>query len=117
MVSEAYMRWLNASPLDKLQVKAPSSEEIAQGKPRLEQRVTTLLLPTLPSTMKSDLVATRRLHVGGILFAVHKRYQPGGQAEKQATLSALTSTVAAKDAQEAVTILRLWKRRWQEFKS
>ena len=78
---------------------------------RLEQRVTTLLLPTLPASMKSDLIATRQLHVGGILFAVRKRYQPGEHAEKQATLAALTSTTAARDAQEAVTMLRLWERR------
>ena len=90
-------------------MEPPSSEEIANGRRRLEQRVTTLLASAVPQMVKADLVANRQLHVGGLLFSVYKRYQPGGRGEREATLQALTSTCAAKSAADAVLKLREWK--------
>lgn len=61
--------------------------------------------------IRADLVASRQLHVGGILFSIYKRFQPGGHGERQATLQSLTSTIVAKSAEDAVVKLREWKRR------
>ena len=111
LVNQRYSQWLGSSALERLKVDPPTSAEIADGRVRLEQRITTLLLSAVPQVIKSDLVANRQLHVGGLLFAIYKRYQPGGRGEREATLQALTSTSAAKSATEAVQKLREWKRR------
>lgn len=44
LVSQRYAQWLGASAIDRLKIEPPSSLEIADGKVRLEQRITTLLL-------------------------------------------------------------------------
>ena len=111
LVSQRYAQWLGASAIDRLKIEPPSSLEIADGKVRLEQRITTLLLSAIPQVIRADLVASRQLHVGGILFSIYKRFQPGGHGERQATLQSLTSTIAAKSAEDAVVKLREWKRR------
>ena len=111
LVSQRYGQWLGSSALDRLKIEPPAVEEVAEGKVRLEQRITTLLLSAIPQVIRSDLVASRQLHVGGILFAIYKRFQPGGHGERQATLQALTNTGPAKSASEAVVKLREWKRR------
>ena len=97
--------------LERWPLRRPTLKEVADGKERLEQRITSLLLSAIPSVVKSDLVAHRQLHVGGILLAIYKRYQPGGHGERQATLQALTQTSSTSNPTEAVNKLREWKRR------
>ena len=106
----AYKRWLMAGPLERLQIKPEKDAEGAGS--RLDRRVTGLLLQAIPSTLKTDLVASRELTTCEILFKVLKTYQPGGVTERAEVLSQLTAHSTAKTGPEAVEMLRLWKRRY-----
>lgn len=110
MVEAQYQRWLSAGPLDRIHIQAPDQWVVAQGQPRLEQRITTLLMSALPETIRQELVSNRLLHVAGALFTVFKRYQPGGLAERSQILIELTSTTPASSAEEAISMLRMWRR-------
>ena len=109
-VNETYLQWLEASPLERLRVKAPTDALEGRQSERLAQRVTTMLLESLPSTLRGELIATRKLNVCEILFQIHKVYQPGGTAERQQMLQALMETKSAVSPRGAVEALRLWKR-------
>ena len=111
-----YRRWLASNPLEKLQVKAPDRSQTSEGFVRLDQRVTTLLMSSLPDSVKQDLVATRQLHAAGVLFCILRKYQPGGLNEKTATLAALTQTSEASGPIEAADSLRLWQRQVNRVK-
>ena len=110
MVMNQYGRWLEANPLERVHIKAPEMDQSVPGSDRLNQRVTTLLLSAVPESIKTELITTRQLSVSGVLFAILRRYQPGGLAEKTYTLSELTTTSPATTASQAVQRLRHWKR-------
>ena len=105
-----YGKWLDANPLERLQVLPPQDSELPSGHERLEQRITNMLLAAVPNSIKDELIATRQLTPQGILFKVLRVYQPGGLGERASILSALTNTQEATSAQMAVESLRLWHR-------
>ena len=109
-VTQVYLQWLEASPLERLKITAPMMTAEEEGSVRLAQRVTTMLLEAVPQTLRTELIATRKLEVNEILFYIHKVYQPGGVAERQQMLQSITMTKEAVDPREAVDSLRLWKR-------
>ena len=109
-VTNRYQQWLEAGPLQKLNIECPDPEKVSKGHTRLAQRITTLLLGALPESLRQELVATRQLHVPGIMFAIYRRYQPGGLREKTQMLAELTGTKPAGSPAEAVEKLRLWRR-------
>lgn len=80
--TDMVMKWLEANPLERVHIKAPELDQGIPGSDRLNQRVTTLFLSAVPETIRSELVTTRQLSVTGVLFAILRRYQPGGLAEK-----------------------------------
>ena len=110
-----YQRWLQASPLQRLRIAPPEpiewkglgSEQVIQ---RLEQRVTTILLPAVPMELRNDLITNRHLWPGTIIYKILKSYQPGGSAERSTLLTDLTNTNPAKSPSAAATALRLWNR-------
>jgi len=81
-----------------------------KGYERLDARVVSLLLAALPTTLKSELIAARKLTCLQVIFRILKTYQPGGQGEKAQTLASLTSTKASKSVPEALESLRTWRR-------
>ena len=112
---EQYARWLEASPLARLRLLAPKpdlGEEMGNPRAvqRLEQRVTTLLMPTLPEELKNDIISNRTLWPAAILYRILRSFQPGGWTERADLLKALTSTTAAGSAAIAASLLRMWKR-------
>lgn len=109
-VTSRYQSWLEAGPLEKLKVECPDPLQMSKGHQRLAQRITTLLMGALPESLRQELVATRQLHVPGIMFSIFKKYQPGGLREKTQTLAELTGTKPAMSPVEAVERLRLWRR-------
>lgn len=109
-VTKRYHSWLEAGPLDKLNIGCPDPVQMARGHVRLAQRITTLLMGALPESLRQELVATRQLHVPGIMFSVFRKYQPGGLREKTQTLAELTNTKPASKPSEAVERLRLRRR-------
>ena len=60
-----------------------------------------MLIEALPQSLRSELIATRKLEVNEILFHIHKVYQPGGVAERQQMLASITSTKEAPDPHTA----------------
>ena len=106
-----YKRWLCAGPLERLGIGPPELTKYCQGRPRLEMRITSLLLAALPKSLKEELIASRQLNVGAVMYKVLKTFQPGGLAERSNTLNALVNVEAAGTAGQAVERLRLWKRR------
>ena len=106
----AYNRWLSLGPLERLQVRAPTMEETSGRNVRLDQRVTMMLVNAIPQELKNELIATRELYTAGVVFKVLRTYQPGGLAEKAATLASLTGTKPAENAVDGASMLRLWRR-------
>lgn len=112
---EAYQKWLLASRLQRLRIPPPDpvdyhglgSEQVIR---RLEQRVTTVLLPALPVELRNDLITNRQLWACAIIYKVLRCYQPGGWAERSALLTDLTNTTPAKTPVAAASALRLWSR-------
>ena len=112
---DVYHSWLKASPLQRLRIQPPSpvtcrelgNEQVIQ---RLEQRVTTILLPALPAELRHDLITARQLWPSAIFYKILRSYQPGGWAERSALLTDLTNTKAIKDPSGAASALRLWQR-------
>ena len=114
--TRTYEKWLNATPLERLRLPAPEPvvPMMVGGDPatvqRLEQRITTLLLPSLPEELRQDLVANRELWPAAIMYKVLRTYQPGGWSERSSLLAELTQLSPAKEPMSAATGLRLWKR-------
>ncbi|CAE7474033.1 GIP [Symbiodinium sp. CCMP2592] len=114
-VSEHYASWLASDPVTRLTIRTQAIADgaVASAQPGtslLEQRLTTLLVDAVPSAMKTEVITVRALTTVEILFLLHTRYQPAGQAEKASILQFLVSPDPPKDAQAAVKSLRRWLR-------
>ena len=112
---EHYARWLASDPVSRLAVRQAAIEDGAtctggHQYAMLEQRMTTLLLEAIPTSVKTEVVTARALTTVGILFLLHTWYQPAGQAEKAAILQYLVNPDAPKDLTSAVKNLRRWIR-------
>ena len=82
-----YPLWLASDPVTRLTIRtsaiAHGADASSQGGTALlEQRLTTLLLEAVPSAVKTQVITVRALTTVGILFLLHTRYQPAGQAGK-----------------------------------
>ena len=114
-VNEHYALWLASDPVTRLTIRTRAIADGANassqgGTALLEQRLTTLLLEAVPGAVKTEVITVRALTTVGILFLLHTRYQPAGQAEKASILQFLVSPDAPKDTQQAVKNLRRWLR-------
>ena len=106
-----YEHGLGADPLSRLRITAPENAPLSAGFERLDQRVTSLLLQSVPKAIKDEIIAACELTTTQILFRVLRTYQPGGLVEKSRLLEDLTTVPTVKSASEAVSALRLWKRK------
>ncbi len=114
-VNMKYQVWLAASPLECLNM-AYQDEKVynrSTARQRMDLRSSALLVAALPTSLKEELVASRSLTSGRILFRVLQIYQPGGASEMTLTLKELTIEKPAQDPREAVDRLRRWKRHQQ----
>ena len=112
---EVYKVWLASTPLERLRLKPPNpvdSTKFRNGHQiqRLEQRVTTILLPSIPLELRHDLISARQLWPSAILYRILRSYQPGVWGERSMLLTELTVTSAASSAIDASTRLRMWRR-------
>ena len=112
---KVYKEWLASTPLERLRIHPPepvdpTSFGNSQQVQRLEQRVTTILLPSLPSELRHDLISARQLWPSAILYRILRSFQPGGWGERSMLLTELTVTSAAVSAMEASNKLRMWRR-------
>ena len=109
--TSTYARWLHADPLSRLKIAAAENGALSSGFERLDQRVTSLLLQSVPKAIKDEVIATRELSTTAILFRVMRTFQPGGLLEKSRLLEDLTTIPVVKSNQDVVAALRLWKRK------
>ena len=68
--TEQYEHWLGADPLLRLRITAPENAPLSMGFERLDQRVTSLLLQSVPKAIKDEIIAARELTTTQILFRV-----------------------------------------------
>ena len=77
---------------------------------KLERRMATLLLKSIPDIPKDELVATKRLSVFAILAHLHVTHCPGGISEKQMLLRNLEEPAEPSNLHNTVVGLRRWLR-------
>ena len=68
----------------------------------------TLILQSVPDSVRVDIVASRHLSVVGMLFRLMTVYQPGGASERATMLRFLVSPKTAATLPEATKLLRQW---------
>ena len=103
-VHSHYSLWLCSDAVTRLTIRQQAIEAgtTAASEARcalLSQRVTNLLLEAVPSAVKAEVVTVRALTPVGILFLLHTRYQPAGQAEKASILQFLVALEVPKRTQ------------------
>ena len=86
-------------------------DEVAQQKwQRVERRTSAMLLQAVPSTVRDELVSSRRMSVFGILTYLMTSYCPGGVSEKQMLLRNLEEPPEIGSVSDAPAALRRWMR-------
>lgn len=110
VILRRYHQWLEAGPLESIEVPEDGSYNRTRVRQRMDLRASSLLLTALPSNLKKELISTRQFAAGAIVFRILKVYQPGGAAERADTLAALTVQKSSKDARDACERLRWWRR-------
>ena len=108
-----YHVWVMSSPLERLVIQAETLVTRFRGGryARVDQQAVTLLLASISSELKEDIVTQRLFSTPAIVFRVLTTYQPGGGGEKQQLLSYLVSPEGVTTFAEASKALRKW-RRW-----
>ena len=106
-----YHRWLESGPIDRLLLRPdPPSRYDSGPDVRLEQRAVAMLLKAVPSNIKEDVAALRRLTSIDIISTILTTFQPGGLKERSAVLKYLTAPDPAKTISEALKGIRRWAR-------
>ena len=108
---EAYTR---ASHVGKLSLKPEDYEtlELKDSKwARVDKRAASMLLASVPDSVREELLASRVSGTLAILSRVVVLYRPGSVVECQQILSSLENPPQATTAAEAVTSLRRWSRK------
>jgi len=106
---EAYQKYMRSSPLVKLEVEAELEE--ASKYLRLRSKATSILLDAIPKDISAEAVAAREIHPTQLLYAIMKKFQPGGLEERSQLLSRIEEVNACKTCEEAVKELNTWERR------
>ena len=111
VAQDAYANWQRAGPLEKSFVVCDLPLELQDARyARLESRALGMLLESLPSRVKDELVVTRGMTCANAIFRVLLAYQPGGLAERQRLIQHLTDPGQAHTAKECSDCLRKWNR-------
>ena len=108
-----YESYLAASHVGKLSLKPESFESELLRDPRwtrVDKRAASMVLASVPETIKGEILATRIVGTLPILARIVVLYRPGSVVEKQQILKALESPGSATTAGDAVVGLRKWGR-------
>ena len=85
-----YAKWLESSPIDRLLLRPERPGRFEAGQfVRVEQRAISLLLKAVPTQVKEDVVAMRKMSSIEIIGAILTTYQPGGLRKRSALLKYL----------------------------
>ena len=114
VVSEArswYKQYIKLRPIQRAASKIEPSAELQKPKwARVEKRAISMLLSSVPATVKEELVATRALSPLGLVSELMVLYQPGGAHERTIILRQLEDPPEAGSPSEACAGLRRWMR-------
>ncbi|CAE7207099.1 RE1 [Symbiodinium natans] len=108
-----YQAYLRASTRDKLSLRPETfaCAEVGDSKwSRVDKRAASMILASLPESVRGEVMAARLSGTLQILARVIVLYRPGGAAERQQVLKALESPTVASTPLEAVEALRRWSR-------
>ena len=108
-----YMAYLGASTRDRLNLRPEvyALAEVGDNRwARVDKRAASMILASLPESVKNEILAARLVGTLQILARAVVLYRPGGAAERQQILRALESPTAATNPTEAVDVLRRWSR-------
>ena len=108
-VNTSYKKYLAANPITRLEIWPEIKSD--QKWEQLEQKVSHLLLEALEESLVSEIVASRKVDPGSIIFKVMTVYQPGGIEEKAQLVKDLHEPRVESTTQEAIKVLREWERR------
>ena len=108
-VNECYQKWLNASPLEKLRM-TPQVNPRTKLWPRTERRALSMLLASIPESIRDELVSARKLSTDQVLYKLSITFQPGGAAERTKLLQSITDTKCGSSLTEILDWIRLWRR-------
>ena len=113
-VQKWYQQHIQMAPLDRAahDLTPPQTLQLKQWQ-RLERRVASMLLASVPEQQREELVASKRLTVFSIMCHLQLTYQPGGLGEKQTLLHNIESPPEATSLGDAVLGLRRWMR-WRQ---
>ena len=109
-----YVHHQTLSPLDKLTHEAKPPARLQEDRwQRLERRVATVMLQSIPEGIRDDLVGSRKMTVFAIMTHLHLVYAPGGVLEKQTLLKSLEEPGEITSMMDAPTSIRRWLR-WKQ---
>ncbi|CAE7809808.1 RE1 [Symbiodinium sp. CCMP2592] len=106
-----YQHWLMCDPVARLSLQPSQPYRFEHTKyARVEQRALTMLLRAVPTVIKEELVANRKLSCIELLALVHTTYQPGGLKERSALLRYLTNPDGCTEPVAALRSIKRWSR-------
>ena len=103
LADEAYQKWTNASPVEKLSIEPPKEVELETGRwGRVNSRGASMIMLAIPESVRPEMVQRRSTgSVTSLVFRLLTVYQPGGQQEKVMILQNLQQP-ALNDHQECL---------------
>ena len=115
---DLYTRWLGADPVQRLSIKAEANCWVCASPKHvlIEQRLTVLLMRSVPAEIRNELVAVRAMTSMAVLVAVLTRYQPGGPNERANVLAFLVSPERPTTIEGGIGTCRRWLRQLQRAK-
>ena len=108
-----YDAYTRASHVGKLSLRPEDyeSEELKDTKwARVDKRAASMLLSSVPDSVRDEILASRLTGTLSILARVIVLYRPGSVVERQQVLASLESPPQATTAADAVSSLRRWSR-------
>ena len=111
VAQKVYAEYQSLSPMKRLSVKAVLTEELKQDRyKKLERKVASLVLSSLPRGVRDELVAHRVQGLHQILFRLMVVFQPGGAQDRAQLLRQLDVSESSAGPAEAVVAIRRWYR-------
>ena len=111
VAQKAYAEYQSLSPMKRLSVQVTLPEDLKDDKyKRLERKVASLMLGSLPRGVRDELVAHRVQGVHQILFRLMIVFQPGGAQDRAQLLRQLDVSESSPGPPEAVIAIRRWYR-------
>ena len=110
VVLQAYQKFQKESPLNRLKIQVGDAPADEQKWARLEKRVLTLLLQSMPRTIKTEITMLRISKVKDCMFKLYSVYAPGGATERASLIRQLETIPVHENVLDVTLALRKWKK-------